>query len=70
MLNILLAGVTASVMSRNRSGQSPVAGVNSSMGLAPSSCFHARQPSAANGSKQSRNAPAFVHLLARILFTI
>jgi len=70
MLNILLAGVTASAMSRNRSAQSPVAWVINSMGLAPRSCFHARQPSAVNGSKQTRNASAFVHLLTRALATI
>jgi hypothetical protein len=53
-----------------RIAQSPVAWVINSMGLAPRSCFHARQPSATNGSKQARNASAFVHLLTRILATI
>ena len=38
--------------------------------LMTSGPLHARQPGAAKGSKQARNAPAFVHLLARILFTI
>jgi hypothetical protein len=70
MLKTLLSCVTASVMWRKRIAQSPLAWVINSMGLAPRFYFHARQPSAANGSKADQERLCLVHLLTTILATI
>src|ERR1017187_5363574 len=63
---ILRTGVTASVISRNRRVQSPVACVMYSIGFAPRSFRRNPAASSATGTRHKRNTSAFSHKRFRL----